>query len=121
MKTATTLWQVPDNSPRRMGRELFTDPIIRRLTRPTFDLARITREAMRLWKNNNVLLEQLLAPRPGMTREMFQNSMIRKLQNHNCAPDNDCASYDDEFARPGAKIGTTLRIRLPYKTTSANL
>lgn len=43
----------------------------------------ITREAVRLWKNSNAFLQ------------------------------NVDMQYDDSFAVPGAKIGTTLRIRLP--------
>lgn len=47
----------------------------------------ITREAVRLWKNTN--------------------SFIQAIDQQ----------YDDQFARTGAKIGTTLRIRLPNDYT----
>jgi hypothetical protein len=47
----------------------------------------ITREAVRLWKNTNAFLR------------------------------NISTQYDDQFARPGAKIGATLRIRLPNDFT----
>jgi hypothetical protein len=47
----------------------------------------ITREAVRLWKNSNAF-----------------------IQNINM-------QYDDSFARTGAKIGTSLRIRLPNDYT----
>ena len=47
----------------------------------------ITREAVRLWKNSNALLQ------------------------------NVDMQYDDQFAKTGAKIGTSLRIRLPNDFT----
>src|ERR1700753_295130 len=47
----------------------------------------ITREAVRLWKNSNAFLQ------------------------------NIDMQYDDSFARTGAKIGTSLRIRLPNDYT----
>ena len=47
----------------------------------------ITREAVRLWKNSNALLQ------------------------------NVDMQYDDSFAKTGAKIGTSLRIRLPNDFT----
>jgi hypothetical protein len=47
----------------------------------------ITREAVRLWKNSNAFLQ------------------------------NIDRQYDDQFARGGSKIGTTLRIRLPNDFT----
>src|ERR1700753_1234070 len=47
----------------------------------------ITREAVRLWKNSNAFLQ------------------------------NIDMQYDDSFAATGAKIGTTLRIRLPNDYT----
>ncbi len=47
----------------------------------------ITREAVRLWKNSNAFLMNV---------------------DH---------QYDDQFARPGSKIGNTLRIRLPNDYT----
>lgn len=47
----------------------------------------ITREAVRLWKNSNAFLQ------------------------------NIDTQYDDSFAQTGAKIGTTLRIRLPNDFT----
>lgn len=47
----------------------------------------ITREAVRLWKNTNAFMQ------------------------------NVSTQYDDQYARTGAKIGTTLRIRLPNDYT----
>lgn len=47
----------------------------------------ITREAVRLWKNSNAFIQ------------------------------NIDSQYDDSFAKSGAKIGTTLRIRLPNDFT----
>ena len=47
----------------------------------------ITREAVRLWKNSNAFIKHV------------------DMQ------------YDDNFARTGAKIGTSLRIRLPNDFT----
>src|SRR6478752_6376216 len=47
----------------------------------------ITREAVRLWKNTNAFLRNL------------------------------DTQYDDQYARTGAKIGSTLRIRLPVDFT----
>jgi len=46
-------------------------------------ISMITREAVRLWKNSNEFIQ------------------------------NIDSQYDDQYARTGAKIGTTLRIRLP--------
>lgn len=50
-------------------------------------ISMITREALRLWRNSNAFLQ------------------------------NIDRQYDDQFARSGAKIGTTLRIRLPNDFT----
>lgn len=50
-------------------------------------ISMITREAVRLWKNSNALLQ------------------------------NVDMQYDDSFAKTGAKIGTSLRIRLPNDFT----
>ena len=47
----------------------------------------ITREAVRLWKNSNAFIQHI------------------DMQ------------YDDNFAKTGAKIGTSLRIRLPNDFT----
>ena len=50
-------------------------------------ISMITREAIRLWRNSNAFLQ------------------------------NIDRQYDDQFAKSGAKIGTTLRIRLPNDFT----
>lgn len=47
----------------------------------------ITREAVRLWKNTNAFMRNL------------------------------DTQYDDQYARTGAKIGSQLRIRLPWDPT----
>jgi hypothetical protein len=88
-----------DPTPRRMGKRLFEDRIIRGLRKPFsyLTLSDITREAARLFSNTNVFLASIpFEPPPAMTREMFRNSMIRKL---------------DAWRAP--KIGAQLRLRLP--------
>lgn len=52
-----------------------------------------------------------------LTIDMITNKALAILHNNLAFARNVNRSYDDSFAREGAKIGSTLRVRLPNKYT----
>lgn len=51
-----------------------------------------------------------------LTIDMITNKALEILENNLVVTRNVNRQYDDSFAKSGAKIGTTLRIRLPDRT-----
>ena len=62
---------------------------------------------------DEVVLEQLARRRSLLTINEITCEAIRLWANNNVFIQNLNPYYDDAFARPGAKIGTSIRIRLP--------
>ena len=52
-----------------------------------------------------------------LTIDMITREAVRLFRNSNAFIQNINRQYDDQYARDGAKIGTTLRIRLPNDYT----
>lgn len=52
-----------------------------------------------------------------LTIDMITREAVRLFRNSNAFLQNIDRQYDDQFAKTGAKIGTTLRIRLPNDFT----
>ena len=52
-----------------------------------------------------------------LTIDMITNKALSILHNNLAFARNVNRQYDDSFAREGAKIGSTLRVRLPNKYT----
>lgn len=55
-----------------------------------------------------------------LTIDMITNKALEILENNLVLTRNINRQYDDSFAIPGAKIGTTLRIRLPDRALVTN-
>ena len=48
-----------------------------------------------------------------LTPDMITREALRIFKNTNLFLNNIDTQYDDSFAKTGAKIGSTLRVRLP--------
>jgi hypothetical protein len=56
-----------------------------------------------------------------LTVDMITREAVREFKNSNAFLAHLSGQYDDQFAREGAKIGSTLRIRSPSNYTIADL
>ena len=67
------------------------------------------------------VLQQLASGNSLLTIQMITREAVRLWKNSNKFLENIDAQYDDVFARPHAKIGTSLRIRPSHEIAASLL